>query len=401
MGITGKKNIHVRIVIFGPDNYNTLGMLRSLAGHGFDIELILKGPRFGVASASKYCERCRFVKTEDEAINYLIEEYPECKLAEEKAVLMPGGDGYSLACARNYAELSKRFHLMCTSDPEVLIRITDKNEMGLEAERAGLLVPKSQRYNKDCQDITVPFPAILKHVVIKGRTEFKTKVLQSLEELDKFKKILNPDNVYILQQFIPRSLDISVYGCRLPDGEVKLAGYNTLIRWSDDGGGSFGCLYPDIPAYLQREALEKFLNAVDYHGLFSAEFGYYDGKAYFYEVNFRNDGFTHLSYQAGANLPLLWVESCLNLPITASSAMTRTMYSINEVYDIANVFHGNISYREYKHDRKRATAYLYYDPQDPQPYKNLMRRRFWEIPLRAFVKVFRPQIVWLLKKFGH
>ncbi len=389
-----------KIVIFGPDNYNTLGMLRSLANRGFDILLLLKGMRQGVASASKYCTNCIFIPSEEDAVNYLINHFPECDILGKKAILMPGGDTYSLACAKNHTALSKRFHLMCTSDPEVLIRVTDKNEMGKEAARAGLLVPLSQKYQVDCKEISVSFPVILKHVAVKGRTEFKTKIIKSPKELDKFKKILNPDNTYIMQQFIPRSHDIYVYGCRLPNGEVKLAGYNTQVRWTDDGGGSFGRLYPEIPEYLQREALESLLESVDYHGLFSAEYGYYDGKAYFYEVNFRNDGFTHLSYQAGANLPLLWVQSCLNMPITASPVMTKSLYSINEVYDIANVMHRNISYRQYKRDLEKAQVFLYYDPEDPQPYENLMKRRIWEIPFRAVLKSFRPQIVWLLNKIG-
>jgi len=389
-----------KIVIFGPDNYNTLGMLRSLANRGFDILLLLKGRQQGVASASKYCTNCIFISSEEDAVNYLIKYFPECDIPTRKAILMPGGDSYSLACAKNYSALSKRFHLMCTSDPKVLVRITDKNEMGKEAVKAGLLLPDSQKFQVNCKETSVSFPAILKPVTKKGRTEFKTKIIKSEKELEKFKKILNPENIYIMQQFIPRSHDIYVYGCRLPNGEMKLAGYNTQVRWSDDGGGSFGRLYPDIPKYLQREALERFLESVDYHGLFSAEFGYYDGKAYFYEVNFRNDGFTHLSYQAGANLPLLWVESCWEVPVTASPVMTESIYSINEVYDIANVMHRNISYRRYKSDLKKAQAFLYYDPEDLKPYKNLIKRRIWEIPLRAFVKSFRPQIVWLLNKFG-
>lgn len=390
-----------KIVIFGPDNYNTLGMLRSLAGRGFDILMLLKGIKYGVASASKYCTNIVFVSTEDEAIKFLKERYPICNSQEDKAVLMPGGDSYSLICAKEFNELNKRFHLMCTSNPEDLIRIVDKNEMGTEARQAGILVPKSQKFQVDSEEIDVPFPAILKPVKIKGRTEFKTKILRSKEELERFKRRLNPENVYILQEFIPRQYDIYIYGCRLTNGDVKLAGYNPQYRWGDDGGGSFGCLYPNIPDFIDRDALELFLSQVDYHGLFSAEYGFSDGKAYFYEVNFRNDGYTHLSFQAGANLPLLWVESCLQREITASSVMTKTLFSVNEIYDIANVMHGNISYRQYKEDYRKAKAFLYYDPEDPKPYRNLMKRRWLEIPLRALLKIFRPKIVWFLSKLGY
>lgn len=388
-----------QVVIWGSDNYNTLGLLRSLACEDLDILVLINGGKHGVVSASRYCTSIKVVKSNTEAIDFLLATYPECSESDRRAVLLPGGDSYSIACARHFELLHKRFHLMCTEDPEVVIRVTDKSEMAKEAEKAGLLVPLSQRYVVDRTTVNVPFPIIMKHIERKGRVEFKTKVIKTAEELEHFKKYLNHDNTYLVQQYIPKSHDIVVYGCRLPDGEVKLAGHHTLERWSDDGGGSYGHLSPEIPEYLQPEALARFLSNVDYHGLFSAEYGFYNGKAYFYEVNFRNDGFCHLTLQAGANLPLLWVQSCLSLPVTAPAKMTKPVVGMNEVYDIINVFRGNISYKRYRKDLKEAGAFHFFDAKDPKPYKNMHRRMIWEIPMRAILKAFRPKIVWLLAKF--
>lgn len=390
-----------RVVIWGADNYNTLGLIRSLADESFDVLLLINGSKQGVASASKYCKKYHTTNNVDEAVEYLEKNYPEVNDDREKAVLIPGGDAYSVASAENFDRLIHRFHLMCTTDPKVLIHITDKNEMGRVAKEAGLLIPAAQQYSVDVDDITVPFPVILKPIVTEGRVEFKTKVLDSRIKLEKFKKFLNPHNTYLMQQFIPRSHDIVVYGCRLPNGELKLAGHHTLERWSDDGGGSYGHLSPEIQDYMQPEALKRFFDIIDYHGLFSAEYGFYNGKAYFYEVNLRNDGFCHLSYQAGANLPLLWVSNCLELGISASPVMKKSVVGINEIYDFTNVLKGKISYKRFKADKAEAEAFHFYDPEDPQPYINMHRRMFWEIPFRALLKTFRPKIVWLLSKFGH
>lgn len=49
-----QKNIH--IVIWGADNYNTLGLLRSLSVADFDITLVVTGRKQSVATASKYCK---------------------------------------------------------------------------------------------------------------------------------------------------------------------------------------------------------------------------------------------------------------------------------------------------------------------------------------------------------
>lgn len=246
----------------------------------------------------------------------------------------------------------------------------------------------------------IPFPIIIKPTESHGRKEFKTKVVNNMESFNRLYKILNPKNQYQIQQYIDKKYDVVIYGCRLPNGELVLAGHHTLERWSDDGGGSYGHLSPEIPEYLNPEALKRFFDKIDYHGLFSAEYGYSanEGKAYFYEVNLRNDGFCHLSFQAGANLPLLWVQSCLGLDKTASPKMTKNIVGINEVYDVINVWRGNISWKKYKKDLKEAQAFHFYDPNDIQPYINMHRRMWWEIPLRAVLKSFRPQIIWILNK---
>lgn len=387
-----------KIVIWGPDNYNTLGLIRSLKDERFDVLLLINGKRHGVASASKYCKKYVVTKSVAEAIKYLTENYPETNSPENKAVLIPGGDTYSIGCASNYDILNVRFHLMCTSDPEVLLRVTHKDKMAEVAKRAGILVPQTGSISKERLDHSIPYPVILKHLHTEGRIEFKTKIIKSQSELKSFSKVLNPKNTYVIQQFIPRLYDIYVYGCRLPNGEMILAGYNNQYRWSDDGGGSFGDLNPEIPDYIDSKALKRFFDEIDYHGLFSAEYGYYNGKAYFYEVNLRNDGFTHLALQAGANLPMLWVASCFNIETDASPVMTRKLISFNEIYDIINVLKGKISYHQYKIDKASAQAFNFYDPDDPQPYLNMRKRMWWEIPIRAISGRFRPQIIWLLSK---
>ena len=47
----------LRAVVWGADNYNTLGLLRSLAVADLDITLIVTGSKQGVATASKYCKK--------------------------------------------------------------------------------------------------------------------------------------------------------------------------------------------------------------------------------------------------------------------------------------------------------------------------------------------------------
>ena len=389
----------VRVIVFGADNYNTLGVLRSLGKCGFDLMLLVNGKKGCAASASKYCHCCVEGGSNDGGVDYLISNYPETDNPRQRPVVIPGGDGASLALARRYDELKNRFHLMITSDPQTIIRVTDKNEMIKIATRAGLNVPPSQFYRVGCTDISVPFPAILKPCRTHGRTEFQARKLKHPSQLYKLNKLLNKDNTYILQKYVQKTNDIIIFGCRLPDGVTVLAGADIIDRWSDDGGGSHGVLVPETPEYIDKEGICRFLDIIDYHGLFSAEFGIEDGVAYFYEFNLRNDGFTHLTSQGGANLPLLWVNAVLNLGLeNVPRKMTEPRICINEVYDFTNVLKGRISLKKYKADKKEANAFHFYDPEDPKPYKNMKHRMWWEIPVRAAYRFPRPLIIWIFNK---
>lgn len=391
-----------QIIVWGPDNYNTLGLLRSLDTPNLDVTLLIKGNKQGVASASIHCKKCILTKNINEGINFLINNFEEKENFYDRAILIPGGDSYSLAQAQNFEMLSRRFILMCTTDPKTIIRITDKSEMGKLAEEVGLLAPKAFKFSKgDILPAGIKFPVIMKPIEKDIRVEFKYKILNNISALNKFIKILNPNNSYLVQEYVQKENDLLIFGCRLPNGQVKFAGIHIWERWSDDGGGSYGILKPEIPDYIDTEALKRLFEKINYFGLFSAEFGKVGNKAYFYEVNLRNDGFCHLSLQAGANLPLLWVQHSLNLPISASSVMTREAITINEVYDIINVFRRKITWKKYKKDLKEATVFHFYDPKDKKPYKNIKRRRFWEIPLRAFLKSYRPQVIRILHKLGR
>lgn len=95
---------------------------------------------------------------------------------------------------------------MTTADPRTLINVTDKLVMGQVAEEAGLLTPKTQVYSIEDCEVEVPFPIILKPLHSTGRVEFKTKQLNDIKELESFKKYLNPNNRYLLQQYIKRNL---------------------------------------------------------------------------------------------------------------------------------------------------------------------------------------------------
>lgn len=382
------------VIIWGPDNYNMLGLLRQLSSIK-DVFLLINGRNQKCATKSVYCKRYKCTKDYYAGLEYLIQNFP---VSSSRHILIPTGDRAAEIIDDNKSILEPYFILMGTVKQGLLKKFDDKNIMVSVAKKCGFLVPDSYSFSVLSPVVNFPFPCILKPAHSDGIKEFKTKIINNQQELEKFKRLLNPRHTYILQKLIPKTHDILVYGLRRYTGEIILAGQFIKDRWSDDGGGSHGLLTKELPEYLQLKALKVLLERIDYKGLFSVEYGLVDSKAYFYEINLRNDGTSHLFFQAGANLPLCWVNDCWKIKSEHSTMITKDAWNINEIYDIINVIRGRISWSKYKSEKKQATIFHYYSGDDKEPWRIARRRALWDLPFRAFLLKFRPHIIYIKSK---
>ena len=239
------------------------------------------------------------------------------------------------------------------------------------ASDCGFLIPKSRdcRWNSDISN--VEYPCLLKPDKNRRdyRKDFKTMVCDNKEQLSHVLEKVSHDSCFVLQQYIPKQYDALVYGCRTMDDKVVLPGVLMKDRWDIGGDGVHGYLSDEIPQSISRTAIERFLDKIDYHGVFSVEYGVYDNKAYFYEFNLRNDGTSHYFYQAGVNIPLIWLLSTLKHDISDFPHKLDGYHDyIAIVDDLTNVTAGKISLKQWKIDKKKATVYRYYDKNDMIPF---------------------------------
>lgn len=387
------------VVIWGADNYNALGLLRQLGSSDLFLIFANTGSNNRCASVSKYCKKYVEIKVNEYAIDKLVELLPN---TPKKGVLIPSGDITAEYVDKNSQKLLSFFHISGTRESGLLTAIDNKVIMNRLASNHGFNVPPFMLYTRNTSTISeeIVFPSIIKPIFSNnGIIEFKYKILRSIEELNRFRTLLNPKNTYILQTYIKKQKDILVYGVRLNNGRLILAGQFIKDRWSDDGGGSHGLLTSELPNGLNVDGIKTFLDEIDYRGLFSVEYGLNNDNYFFYEFNLRNDGTSHLFYQAGANLPLIWVFDCLGIPNNDISPRVNGIHwNINELYDIANVFSGNISLRRYIGDRKNADIFHFYDKDDLRPWKYSRIKALYDVPFRNFLKRTRPYIAYILNK---
>lgn len=390
-----------KIIIWGRDNYNTLGLLRQLSGEGREIFFLMWGKPVGCASASKFFGEHVILESMEEGYQYLMTHFTN---EPQKPVVFTPSDELIEFIDQHKIELQQNFILPGTKEQGLLTKIDDKNTMTEMASRLGFLVPQSQVCRKDTKLKNIQYPCIIKpaHTTAGHRNEFKFMICNDEKALRKALKYVRHDSEFILQQYIPKESVALVYGARMGDGNVKTAGVLIKDRFIACGDGSHGFVTTKYPAGIDVGKITAFLNEIDYCGLFSFEYGLYKDNAYFFEVNLRNDGTSHYFHQAGANIPLAWYKSMIGEDYSSvNTTVTNDAWYIDEIFDEANVWNGSISRKQWKKEKAEATVFKYYDKEDQNPWKQMKRGKCSKIIQDAIVKKYRLYIVYLMDKLKH
>ena len=390
-----------RIIIWGHDNYNTLGLLRQLSGEGRNLFFLMWGKPAGCASSSRWFGAYKTTVSIEEGYQYLITHFAD---EAKKPVVFTPSDEIIEFIDQHKSELEKKYIIPGTREQGLLTKIDDKNTMTELAYKLGFLVPESQACRKDTDLRSVQYPCIIKpaHATIGRRNEFKYKICVNEKSLNNALKFVRQDSEFILQHYIPKESVALVYGARTKDGTILLAGTLIKDRFIACGDGSHGLITEQLPIGIEKDKIELFLSEINYYGLFSFEYGVFEGKAFFFEVNLRNDGTSHLFYQAGANIPLAWYYDAIGKDYSGiNTTVIKNAWYIDEIFDVANVWNGSISRKLWKSEYAQATIFKYYDKEDPKPWVRIKRGRVKKILQDSIVKKYRIYMVWVMDKLKH
>lgn len=387
--------VNNKIVLWAVDDYNALGLLRQLKD--CDVFFLIRG-KAKYAAKSAFCKEYVETPSTQYGFDYLQSHFRE---NDHLTILLTSSDAVAVFINEHKDELSRFFILPGTIGSGDQKKYTDKNNMTGLAEEIGIVCPKSQKVKWNSNIDNISFPCIIKpsHQTPGHYNEFKYKICKDKESLDSVLKIVRHESEFILQQFIDTEKIGLVYGGRMRDGNTVIAGILMKDRFSDTGDGTHGYLSPEIPQSIYCDKIDEFLKRIDYYGLFSFEYAMKDGKAYFLEVNLRNDGTSHLFYQAGANIPLAYAYSCAGLDY--SGVPTKVLSEktfIDELFDFENVLHNKISFKQWKSDKKSANVFKYYDEHDTKPWLYLRKRVSLIMARNIVLKKVRPYYVYLVDK---
>lgn len=354
-------------IVIGGNHHNTLGVIRALGRKGIRPYVILTShaPASPVLK-SKYIAKSWQGISPEEIPVFLKENF---RSTTEKPVIFACQDIVASVLDRNREILLPYFSIPGTTSG-IIPTIMDKYEMAQRALPCGFNIPYTTILTEGSSNSSIPFPCITKAISVEEGGKQDIHICENAENLNRFLQD-HPKRRFLVQEFIAKDFEYQLIGCSLAGGKkVIIPGVSRLIRpgrGSNTGFLKYELLSPEFDKAVT--AAEKFLKSVEYSGLFSVEcLRDKEGRDYFMETNFRNDGNGISVTNAGVNLPYIWYLSCQDKDISRELASTvHEEYVMPEFSELALWYTGNISWETFRKDMHRATSFMDYAQDDPTP----------------------------------
>lgn len=362
------------IILIGGVHHNILGVIRSLGEKGIHpIVIVETDEKRPYIAYSKYIKKLHICKDGDEIVSLLMNTYAG---KEEKPVIAICSDQHSSLIDQKYDLLSQYFILPGARQQGVITSYMNKETMSKHAENCGMLIPKSSTilFSK-LKDLKPTLPCIIKPIISKDGAKSDIKKCFIDEDWESFTNSKHVADEFQIQQYIEKEFEYQLIGLSLDYGEtIIIPGVSIVLRPSEFSNTGFLKYIPKEDFERFNEIYDKckvFIKTIGYSGLFSMEFiRSLDGKDYFMEINFRNDGNAICVTASGINLPyLLYMHSTGNdVKSIIESKKAKTVYVMPEINDFYLVFRRKLSFFTWIKDLFRTDCFMEWSRKDPKPF---------------------------------
>ena len=361
--------IENKIIIFGPNLINSLGLIRSFGEKGIKPILILEpcNPLLGIVQYSKYIEKIHYLKKIEDVIDVLKKYYWTEK---KKPIILCGGDTSIALLDKYYDELNEHFFFFNAGDKGRIGYYLNKANTFPLAEQSEFSIIRTWTIaNVSNLPQNITFPCIIKG---NNSTHCSKGDMVICQNYDELKEHLHEGIEYLIQEYIEKDYELDIVGISYNHGQdVYAPAAVRKIRESLTRQSDYICL-EEIKKYesLYGFSINSLLASIGYEGLFSVEVMCKDNKAYFLEINLRNDGTCYLYTAAGCNLPYIWALYCSEkLDDELLAQMTpKTPYTLMQLNDVTNVLARKVNLVTWVKQALGANAHFLWNKHDVKPF---------------------------------
>lgn len=356
--------------IIGGDNYNTLGMIRTLGEANIPVEAIIIKSDYVSASKSKYINSLHKVSSIEEGYSIVL-SHARKKEYKQKDFLLVEGDANTEFLDAHYEEL-KDYYFYNQAQGKLGFYMNKYNQVKL-AEKHGFHVMKTWTVDVGAIPEDIVYPVTTKAVNSRNQ-HWKSEVFicNSEAELRKaYQNIHSPQ--IILQQFVEKENELCLDGFSINRGKDQFVAIGSKYNYLIPGKYSFALTMFN---YHDQEMIKKItetMSDVGYEGIYSIEFLIdKQGNYNFLEINFRNSGWSYASTCAGMPLPILWAMATVSNKIEPEWEKTikEGFQFIDDYNDFrARVRNGKMKFSEWYSEYKQADCRLTMGKNDPRPLR--------------------------------
>lgn len=355
-------------IVIGTSHHNTLGVIRSLGRKKIYSDVIIPtGEEDSFLKKSRYVNSIKILESYEEIPSYLIDTY---STFSNKPVVFCCCDKSSSVIDLHYDILSKYLCLPGTLNSGTITHCMNKQIMCEQASANNLIIPYGQML--DCSigigKLNITFPCIIKPLVSMYGSKKHILICHNSSELNKY---LEKGSYPLLQiqEFINKEFEYQLIGCSLEYGNrVYIPGRSRIIHQPNTTNTGF-LHYEPLDGNEPIDECKSFLRAIGYSGLFSIEFlRGKDGRDYFMEINFRNDGNSICVTDSGVNLPYIWYAANSGISYLNNDDISiLPIYVIPEFAILDIWYQGKLSFFRMLKDFIIANSSMDYADDDPGP----------------------------------
>lgn len=352
------------VIILGDSSNNTLSAVRSFGQAGIaQILILIDKTDVCFVQCSKYLRHrnCLRVDSLDECDELLA----ALRNGATKPVLMTTFDAAAQWVDEREEGLSQWY--ITPSRGHRLGRLFNKAEQCRLARECGLLVPRSAIYSRGeaIPDGEIGYPLITKPLISSQGVKGDIHICRNRQELEASLSTESRCQSFLLQEFIEKEYEIDAIGVSTDTGVIFGGAVHKYRHWPPlTGAGAYGLFMKIDDFDLDIAGVDKFFHQTRYHGPFSVEFVHTrEGKNYFMEVNFRNEGLAYASTCAGANLHALYVRPSYQI----DWKKIRRTWMMNYGIDLLYVKKGMLPWWRWLWDFLRTRCFINACPTDLRP----------------------------------
>ena len=368
-----------KVVVIGGDHHNTLGIIESFGEKNIKTyAIILTHRKSSYVLHSKYIEEGWCCKDENSIVGCLLKNFDDTK---NKAVLIATNDTSASILDDNFSTLSKFFYIPTTTPSGTLSNWMSKETMSELARKVNLNVPKTWIVTDAKIPSDIEYPVITKAISSVAGSKDNIKICKQESELKDFLNNQSLCPTIQIQKFIEKEFEFQFLGCSLNSGEDIIIPGRTNIDRPNGLDNTFFLWFDkyEIEFNDTVQKVKNFIKATGYTGLFSVEFlkDKNDGKSYFTEMNFRNDGNAVCVTFAGTNLPYILYLSMIGEDFIQElkNSSVKRIYLMPEFYYFQCLLAREFGLGEWRRNMKLTNCYTTYFKNDKKPFKYFLLQK--------------------------